>query len=133
MKALTLWQPWATAIAEFGKRIENRGWRPPRWIIGERIAIHAGKRLDKDAVEDLCFDFDIDAPRFIRGAVVAVATVKGWVDSIGEDHPQSRWFCGPFGWVFDDVVALREPAPCRGHQKLWNLPAAVEAAVRGQL
>jgi len=41
MKALSLWQPWATAIARGSKRVETRGWstryRGP-------IAIHAAKR-----------------------------------------------------------------------------------------
>lgn len=45
MKALTLWQPWATAIALGAKRIETRSWgtsyRGP-------LAIHAAKKLDKE-------------------------------------------------------------------------------------
>jgi len=44
MKALTVWQPWATLIAIGAKPYEFRGWKPPRSLIGERIAIHAGAR-----------------------------------------------------------------------------------------
>jgi len=43
MKALTLTAPWGTAIAKLGKDIENRRWKPPDAIIGQRIAIHEGK------------------------------------------------------------------------------------------
>ena len=50
MKALTVIQPWAWAIAHAGKRVENRTWGPPRDVIGQRIAIHAGRRLDDRAI-----------------------------------------------------------------------------------
>ena len=45
MKALSLWQPWASAIALGAKRIETR-----HWATGYRgpLAIHAAKRLHRD-------------------------------------------------------------------------------------
>lgn len=44
MKALTLWQPWASLITAGAKPYEFRGWRPPRSIVGQRIVIHAAAR-----------------------------------------------------------------------------------------
>ena len=44
MYALTLWQPWATLIAEGIKVFETRSWKPPKNLIGQRIAIHAAKK-----------------------------------------------------------------------------------------
>lgn len=44
MKALTVWQPWASLIVEGAKPYEFRGYRPPRSLIGQRVVIHAGKR-----------------------------------------------------------------------------------------
>lgn len=44
MKALTVWQPWASLIAIGAKPYEFRGWQPPKSIVGQRIAIHAGAR-----------------------------------------------------------------------------------------
>lgn len=44
MKALTIWQPWATLIMIGAKPYEFRSWKPPRSLIGERLAIHAGAR-----------------------------------------------------------------------------------------
>lgn len=50
MKALTIWQPWATAIAIGAKRIETRSWethyRGP-------IAIHAAARRNKAHLPEL--------------------------------------------------------------------------------
>jgi hypothetical protein len=54
MKALTLWEPWASLIAIGAKPYEFRGWRAPRQFIGRRIAIHAGARpLRLAEVDDL--------------------------------------------------------------------------------
>lgn len=44
MKALTIWQPWASLIAAGAKPYEWRGWCAPLSIVGQRIAIHAGAR-----------------------------------------------------------------------------------------
>ena len=46
MKALTLYQPWASLIAHGVKTIETRSWAPPRRLIGQRIAIHAGRKRE---------------------------------------------------------------------------------------
>ena len=51
MKAISLWQPWASLIAAGAKTIETRSWAPPKAIIGQRIAIHAAKR--KPTSDDL--------------------------------------------------------------------------------
>lgn len=54
MKALTIWQPWASLIMAGAKPYEFRSWRAPRSIIGERIVIHAAKtRIDRTEVLDL--------------------------------------------------------------------------------
>lgn len=44
MKALTIWQPWASLIAIGAKPYEFRGWAAPRALRGQRIVIHAGVR-----------------------------------------------------------------------------------------
>ena len=44
LKALTLWQPWASLVAIGVKTIETRSWRAPANLIGERIAIHAAAK-----------------------------------------------------------------------------------------
>ena len=51
MKAISLWQPWASLIACGAKPFETRSWAPPRELIGTTIAIHAAKKIDKGAAE----------------------------------------------------------------------------------
>lgn len=61
MKALTLWQPWASLVAHGFKKWETRSWAPPRGIEGQFIAIHSsvmmpsiGRRfMNDDAVSAL--------------------------------------------------------------------------------
>ena len=48
IKALTIKQPWASAIAFGDKRVENRSW--PTAYRG-LLAIHAGASIDWDAAE----------------------------------------------------------------------------------
>lgn len=152
MRALTLHQPWAWAVAEGIKRVENRTWAPPRSFISlpqpEQIfAIHAGKTWDEsayDALDRLLGPDEPDPPRsweVVRGAVIAVARYDQLASNnnfyalgapvvereLGAD--QVRWFFGPYGWLLADIVKLPEPVPCRGYQGLWTLPADVESDV----
>lgn len=54
MKALTVWQPWASLIIAGAKPFEFRSWRPPQSIIGQRIVIHAAARkIDREEVSAL--------------------------------------------------------------------------------
>lgn len=50
MKALSLWQPWATLIAIGEKRVETRGWETR---YRGRLAIHAAKKWNRE-LEELC-------------------------------------------------------------------------------
>lgn len=145
MKALTIHQPWNWLIAHKHKPVENRIWQPPKGTLGTRIALHAGKTLDHDAVDDLRGSYPLP-DGYVLGAVEAVATLAGWVnDAIrgarapGTDMAtmeaarEHELYCGPIGWVLTDVILLPEPVPCRGLQKLWTLPADVERAVLEQI
>lgn len=119
MRALTIWQPWASLIAKGDKRIENRDYPPFSTIVGERIAIHAGKQWDH---RSLATDGGADLP---RGAVVATAVLVGHVT-----ESDDAFFCGPFGWLLEDIRKVDPPVPCRGYQGAWTLPAEVAAQVK---
>lgn len=54
MKALTIWQPWASLIMAGAKPYEFRSWRLPTAMIGEAVVIHAGARpVRRSEVKDL--------------------------------------------------------------------------------
>jgi len=59
MKALTIWQPWASLILIGAKPYEFRSWKPPQWLVGKPLAIHAGARAPKrEEVVDLIARLD---------------------------------------------------------------------------
>jgi len=140
MYALTIWQPWADAITRGTKRAENRPWPAPRWVIGETIAIHAGRHYDRYALPPPGMSWPL--PRIPPGAlplgaVVATALVTSCHHS-RQANGNPRCQCSPWAapgqyhWQLGAVRALPEPIPARGYQRLWRLPAAVLAELSGQ-
>ena len=128
VRALTVRQPWAWAIAEGYKDIENRSWSP-RLEPGEDLAIHAGCAApdwdDVQRVKKLVGRRATVPETFDCGCVVAVVRYGRTVES-----SRSRWFSGPIGWILIDARALRLPVDCKGQLGLWFLPRDVERRVR---
>jgi len=139
VKALTVKQPWAGAIALGWKTIENR-----TWSTGYRgpLAIHAGASIDRDARHDPRMraaladspDSPDRMPEFKTGAVVAVVRLV-------ECHQAAPGCCGgTFGnpdavhWLLAEAVPLRTPVPCPGRLGIWVLPSHLAVTVyRGAL
>jgi hypothetical protein len=124
LRALTIHQPWAWAIAHAGKRIENRTWKPPVSLVGSHLAIHAGKVFSDDGELSLILRGFDPPDTYVRGAIVAVAKVAGWVERSGDP-----WFVGPIGWELSELRVF-EPVPCKGAQGLWLVPDGVLSIVR---
>src|ERR1043166_8636003 len=102
MKALTIWQPWASLIIAGAKPVEWRSWRAPRWIIGQRIAIHAGARAAKpEEIADILERLDrgeTSLVPFYTFKLLNEVPVKGWPLSsvlgtalLGEPVPAIEW------------------------------------------
>lgn len=150
MFALTIWQPWAAAIAHGPKRIENRQWAPPLTHVGQRIAIHAGKSYDPQWNGRSVYELGITPDQALpwTGFFVALATLGGWVTTTGdycldgmpvqkrraalEAANNDKFFVGPVGWVLTDVVALAMPIRASGAQRLWRVEPHDEVLLRAQ-
>lgn len=138
MKALTIKQPWAWAIVNGPKRVENRTWKPPLHIIGQRIAIHTGARIEKAellAYTALGAWLEPTVVHLPVGAIVGTAIVAGYVavnatggvvaqtsGAQNYSHRKDPWFFGPVGWLLTDVRKLDNPLPCKGALSLWDVP-----------
>lgn len=128
MRALTVKQPWAAAIAHGPKRTENRGRRAPAAHIGTTILIHAGRALDTAAV--LPADGS-DWPRH-WGAIIAVADLTCCHQDVGCCRPWGQ----PEAWHWELANVRAVPHPIlgvRGQLGLWTVPDAVLAAVQRQV
>ena len=128
IRALTIRQPWAWAIAEGKKTVENRtqrtNYRGP-------LLIHAGIQIDDMA--RLPGGLTMPPAQMVLGAIIAVADLtdihKG---SAKWDNGGRTICCPPWGegmfsyhWMLANVRKLPEPIPCRGQQGLWRPPADV--------
>ena len=144
MKAITLYQPWATLIADGVKTLETRSWRPYQTLIGERIAIHAGKRstadyfLDGPTRETMRRNHGVNWSREIPFSAVVCTARLAWAGQVrsfeNEDHvwvgcnPESLIKIDPYGdfsigrwlWFLEHIRPLNPPVPARGSQGLWN-------------
>lgn len=102
MRALSIRQPWAWAIVEGHKDIENRSWRTRQ---RGPLLIHASAKYDHGGYEFIITRFPaLTVPTWQDaecGGIVGVAHITDCVSA----HP-SRWFTGPFGFVIDRAAPL---------------------------
>ena len=117
MKALSIKQPHADWILYAGKDIENRTWRCPYDVIGQRIYIHAGKKVDTEISAQWAWR---DTPERL-GAIVGEVDITGCVKQC-----QSEWFYGPYGFVLANPVAYDTPIPCRGRLGFFEIEGVDE-------
>ena len=136
MKAITIHQPWASAIALGLKHFETRSWPTAHrgWLL-----IHAGKQWNKDAVR-----FQSEAVHHLRAAhgvdnktvlefeenpPLGVFVADAWLaDCLPTDHllvsPQEKFFGdfspGRFAWKFSYVRKFDEPVIWPGAQGIWD-------------
>lgn len=151
MKALSLWNPWASLIAYGLKKIETRDrlthHRGP-------LAIHAAKKWDFDQ-RDTWLEFrnefaDVAClmpPELPLGCIVAVVELRDckvmtppWIDA---QTPMERalggWAVGRYGYTLANVHRVDPPVPFKGGQFIFDVPqdtapqllAAYEACTDG--
>ena len=157
MRALTLHQPWAQLMVWGLKNIETRSWVAPSYLIGQRMAIHAGKRDPRPT------DWNIEVQLAVlqraggshsmpMGAVVATARLIECMQVIGEPDSSGLVSCRGFGELSDEPeydatirtdpygdfsvgrwlwvfqdVHRVEPLSINGRQGVWTLPTTLAA------
>lgn len=162
---LSVRQPWALALVTPApgarlasiKPIENRTWKPPSKLIGQRIAIHASAGLpyreDVDEIRELWSGFpDV----FFVGAIVGSVRLCGWATGDDGAHvadgpwslrardlPLGRWHRagdharwgqdGFVHWLVDHPILLSEPIAAKGRLGIWqySTPSVDVAATLG--
>lgn len=145
MKALALWQPWASLVAIGAKRIETRHWEAPADLIGQRVAIHATKgHYDRNAVELEPFRRRLDEARdegrlalvddeLPLGAIVATVQLarcsrmtRASIRVLEESNPDERAFgfynLDRYAWVLLNVKPFTSPIPFTGRQGIFDVP-----------
>ena len=133
MRAQTIWQPYASAIAMGLKVYETRTWRPRLHMAKQLVAIHAGKTFYRDALlpPQVAAVLGHYLP---RGAIVAVAYLEGvyQAECVARDFARGSkkgslelelgdFSSGRWAWKYTKVCELAMPIPMLGMQGLWNI------------
>ena len=147
MKALSLWQPWASLIAVGAKRFETRGWATA--YRGPLVICAAKRKITRDECDEM------DAPEFLRalnvesldelplGVAVCLASLTACrsTESVvfGSDahrireHAFGNFAPGRFAWRLDNVRPFARPIPIKGAQGLFDVFPDERRAIEEQL
>ena len=152
MKALTIWQPWATLIIAGAKPYEFRTWdyrTRAAELVDQRIVIHAGTRpIKRSEIQDLlqrlasgdsALKIDVARPIVERAltspgafplaaglGTAVLAKPRRVTELFGRvadsDRDQHLW-----AWPLTDIQPIEPIQPCRGFQGFWNWPKDLAA------
>jgi hypothetical protein len=153
MKALTVWQPWASLIAAGVKPYEFRGRTYPLYLQAQRIVIHAAQRkVRRDEVRELILRLEREGGWGLEMDVArALPLLHRWLQS-PEILPLSTGLCtakldscvhvlrlpsvaahperhdeiarGMWGWHLTEIEPLPMLEPVKGAQGFWEWPIA---------
>lgn len=150
MKALTLWQPWASLVALGHKRIETRCWTtkyrgdlaihaaqsiPAKWLGASRhqpefrdaLADIFNCRRDRD--ERMGFHVDDAIRNLPRGKVLCIVRLDDVRETdeshdpelIGRlEHLFGNYEVGRYAWYLNSLRVLDPPISAKGNRMLWN-------------
>jgi hypothetical protein len=143
MKAITLYQPWATWIALGRKTIETRGHAGFRSLVNQTIAIHAGRTFDEFALAearrwmdpalwDTLVAYQAAWHGYPRGIIVCTALVTRFRVLDVFDNREALCDCsggGRYGLFLSQITPCDGPK-ISGKMGIWELTQPIEPHVR---
>jgi hypothetical protein len=115
MTALTVLQPWAWAIMDGRKRVENRTWRTSH---RGPLLIHAGKGRGWLTESRKLPDGSFYPHDLQFGVLLGIVQVVDCVPVAQIAH--DPFASGPWCWVLEKPQKLERPIACSGNQMLWT-------------
>ena len=132
MKAITVWQPWATLLATGQKHNETRSWKTS--YRGE-ILIHAAKTDHSGILLHIPME---ELKHFQKaGVIIGKANLvdcfqidEAYRRKLQRENPAELAFgdyaIGRYAWVMADAILFNKPIPASGKQGLWNWEGEIE-------
>lgn len=129
MRAISLWQPWASLWVTNIKGPETRHWSTS---YRGQLLVHAAQKLCRDIDAELerivVVQFGEDwAKALPRGAIVGMLELADCVPT--ELYPASaieracgNYTPGRWAWVPQNIRQFCEPIPYKGHQGFFDVP-----------
>lgn len=123
MKALTLWEPYASAIEKGLKKYETRSWKTS---YRGPIAIHASVKSLSPEYLQLAERYGIKP---VFGEIVAIADLVDCILMTPElisvqpkvEIDFGDWRVGRYAWCFKNIRLPKQRLKISGHQGLWNI------------
>ncbi|HBV87041.1 MAG TPA: 2-oxoglutarate dehydrogenase E1 [Desulfosporosinus sp.] len=144
MRALTVWQPFATLLAERHKKIETRSWATN---VRGAVAIHSAKKPFKEVkclinprsitvISNLLFPYSLE--RLPTGYVLAVGNLvdckridEAFIETLSPTEIHlGDYTIGRYAWIFEDVKHFKTPMQAKGSLGFWDwvVPDGIEIA-----
>lgn len=117
IKVLTVRQPWADAILQLGKDVENRVWNTN---YRGKIYIHTSQKIAKNDIQFLQQLLNFTGQEMPTNPITGA--ILGYIELVDViKHSQSRWALpNQYNWLLTNPVLLNEPIYCKGKLSLWN-------------
>lgn len=150
VKALSIWQPWASLIVAGEKEYETRGWKTN---YRGPLVIHASKRWGSDQ-RQICERWPY---RQLVGALMATGSEGEWLPALGkclgvvdligvfptnsknlvlsdQEKALGDFRPGRYAWRLANPRLFKEPVYAQGAQGLWywNVPEGLHKLVFGR-
>jgi|GEM_PF-1917075 len=135
LKAISLWQPWAIAIALSLKTWETRSWKTHYRGLLVICAAQKTSRKQQETYVRICHQHHIDLKthpwsQLPRGCAIALVKLTDCVliteELIAQQSETERslgdWQPGRYAWKLEQLRFLNPPIPIKGKQGLWNFP-----------
>lgn len=128
VRAISLWQPWASAIALGFKTFETRHWQTNH---RGPLVIHAAKRPLCAVGRRLARLYAMDVEAMPFGALVLVCNLTGcfatqsFVNIPAGDADFGDFTDGRFAWKLENPRVLQGPIPYTGRQGFFSVPEEV--------
>jgi hypothetical protein len=126
VKAISLWEPWASLMACGAKKVETRSW--PIFYRGSLLICASKHPMDAMAmmVQEMAAEHGFSVkPRY--GMALCVVQVVGCerirfhACGDGLEYELGDYTPGRFAWITEDLTAI-DPFPVRGSQGLFDVP-----------
>ena len=123
IRALTIVQPWAQCITDFGKNVENRSWNTH---FRGYFAIHASQKKEPARFENCRHSYKVKlTPDEVPyGAIIGFAELVDVVNKKTLKPHTKKWFEGEHGFELANTIRLKKPVKVRGALNFWKLSEA---------
>ncbi|MBP0020280.1 MAG: ASCH domain-containing protein [Cyanobacteria bacterium SBLK] len=136
IKALSLWQPWASLITHGHKQYETRSWFTD---YRGTLLIHAAKRTGEQIQKDTAFilqnkhNIRLDWGDLPLGQLVCICDLVDCIPITGDVRRRlsqqekvcGDWSSGRWAWDLRNVRAIDPLIPLRGRQGLFNVDSSL--------